>query len=334
MQKQDKDDEADHNEIPRHDDAPRKLGDQTGRSAGPRHGTKHRARRRPAKGAGDRAPIVGVTPRRPNEPIELDETWVALLDRRARARQGEGVEGVVPASSVAAEELVALYGDWAAAPRDMPLVIGHLGQSLDGRIATDSGDSYYVTGPENLRHLHRMRALADAVVVGAGTVAADDPRLTTRLVPGDHPVRVVIDPDLRLPAHHAVLSDGAAPTLVICRDDRAGGRTQIGEAEIIGVASGQDGLGLGEIVARLQARGLWHLFVEGGGLTVSRFLHGGHLDRLQIAVAPVILGSGRHGISGPATTRMAEALRPSCRVFRMGADMLFDCTLIKNGTVS
>ncbi|MGB5834942.1 MAG: dihydrofolate reductase family protein, partial [Thiohalocapsa sp.] len=74
----------------------------------------------------------------------------------------------------------------------------HLGQSLDGCIATHTGDSEFVTGPENLLHLHRMRALSDAVVVGAGTIASDDPRLTTRLVSGPNPVRVVLDPDGRL----------------------------------------------------------------------------------------------------------------------------------------
>ena len=88
----------------------------------------------------------------------------------------------------------------AVARAARPITIGHLGQSLDGFIATHSGDAISVTGPENILHLHRLRALCDAVVVGAGTVAADNPRLTTRLVAGSNPVRVILDPACRLPA--------------------------------------------------------------------------------------------------------------------------------------
>jgi len=82
------------------------------------------------------------------------------------------------------------------------LVIGQLGQSLDGRIATPSGKSHYITGPESLVHLHRMRAWVDAVIVGAGTVAADNPQLTVRRVEGRNPVRVVIDPSLQIGRAH------------------------------------------------------------------------------------------------------------------------------------
>ena len=87
------------------------------------------------------------------------------------------------------------------------LVIAQAGQSLDGRIATASGHSHYVTGPEDIRRLHRLRALVDAVIVGAGTVEADDPRLTVREADGDNPVRVVIDPNDRLDRTRRIFSD-------------------------------------------------------------------------------------------------------------------------------
>ncbi|MEP7283903.1 MAG: RibD family protein, partial [Rubrivivax sp.] len=100
-------------------------------------------------------------------------------------------------------------------------VIAQLGQSLDGCVATAGGDSYFVTGPQSLTHLHRLRALCDAVIVGAGTVAADDPQLTTRRVPGPQPVRVVLDPRARLDGSARVLRDGVAPTLWVCDADHA-----------------------------------------------------------------------------------------------------------------
>jgi riboflavin-specific deaminase-like protein len=205
-------------------------------------------------------------------------------------------------------------------------IAGHLGQSLDGCIATRTGDSCYVTGRENIRHLHRMRALSDAIIVGAETIAADDPKLTTRLVEGKNPVRVVLDPRRRLHSDYEVFKDGAAPTLLICARERVHGvRGRHGQAELLGVASSDGRLDLAAVLRRLWELGLFVSFVEGGGVTVSAFAQAGLLDRLQIAVAPLVIGDGRPGLQFPPTTSMGDCLRPRHRVFRMGGDILFDC---------
>ncbi len=112
-------------------------------------------------------------------------------------RRSTGWEPLLPASDPR-QAMLDLYLPIAGATASRPMTVGHLGQSLDGFIATHSGESQYVTGEENILHLHRMRALSDAVVVGAGTVAADDPQLTTRKVSGPSPLRVVLDPSRRL----------------------------------------------------------------------------------------------------------------------------------------
>jgi len=221
-----------------------------------------------------------------------------------------------------------LYLPLCRSVADKPLVVGHLGQSLDGFIATEAGDSCWVTGRENIRHLHRMRALSDAVLVGAETVAADNPRLTTRLVPGNNPVRVVLDPRRRLPADCRVFRDGDARTLLVCAAERAGrAGERHGLAEIVGIPLDPRGghLALGALQAELHRRRLGSVFIEGGGVTVSAFLRAGLLDRLQVAVAPVIVGEGRRGVQLPPAGSMGACLRPRCRLFRMGADVLFDC---------
>src|SRR5262249_26914561 len=108
-----------------------------------------------------------------------------------------------------------IFGPLRAGQVDDLLVVGQIGQSLDGRAATATGHSRYINGAEGLDHLHRLRALMDAVVVGVGTALADDPLLTVRRVPGPHPARVVIDPNGRLPAAARAFRDDGVRRLVI-----------------------------------------------------------------------------------------------------------------------
>jgi diaminohydroxyphosphoribosylaminopyrimidine deaminase/5-amino-6-(5-phosphoribosylamino)uracil reductase len=208
-----------------------------------------------------------------------------------------------------------------------PITVGHLGQSLDGFIATHAGDSQFVTGRENILHLHRMRALCGAVVVGAGTVAADDPQLNTRHVPGPSPMRVVFDPARRLSPEYRVFSDGLAPTLYACaRSLVSPGETRVGSATIVPLDDDDD-VNVGQLMRVLRERGCDRVFVEGGGVTVSAFLEANLLDRLHVAIAPLIIGDGRPAIRLPAPAALSECHRPKYRVFRMGGDVLFDCDL-------
>ncbi len=199
-------------------------------------------------------------------------------------------------------------------------VLGQLGQSLDGRIATPTGHSRTISGAAGIAHLHRLRALSDAVVVGIGTVVADDPQLTVRAVPGRNPARVVIDPRGRLPAGARMLADDGAPCLVV--QTAATPRPPRVTALTLPAVAGQiDPLA---IVAALAARGFRRLLIEGGGTTVSRFLAAGALTRLHVCVAPVVIGSGPTGLCLPPIAHMDQAMRPRCRTHLLGEDVLFD----------
>jgi diaminohydroxyphosphoribosylaminopyrimidine deaminase/5-amino-6-(5-phosphoribosylamino)uracil reductase len=313
---------------------------------------------------------------------DCDALWsicLALAQRRRKALAPAALDAAAEDGSGGVDWLPGrgwfLRGDWSAAARtlfdlyrpllDVPAggryVIGHLGQSIDGRIATTSGDSCYINGQENLIHMHRLRALCDAVIVGAGTVVADDPQLTTRLVPGPDATRVVIDPSRRLTPQYRICSDGRCPTLVArtaladeaqpqrepssATSSESGGPagaaeparltesaalTHCGSAEVIAAraalppAAGIDLRGLLDLLA---ARGLRVVLVEGGGITVSKFLEQRLLNRLQIAIAPVIIGSGRQGLQLPDVLALSDCLRPSCRQHQMGPDILWDLDL-------
>jgi diaminohydroxyphosphoribosylaminopyrimidine deaminase/5-amino-6-(5-phosphoribosylamino)uracil reductase len=229
--------------------------------------------------------------------------------------------------TAAAKTMLDLYLPLLVGPRARRLTLGHLGQSLDGRVATPTGCSQFITGREGIEHTHRLRALFDAVLVGVRTVELDDPQLTTRLVPGEHPTRVVLDPQGKLKSGYKVLADGAAPTLVFT--DRAGLPAEpcAGHVEWLELERTEGGFDVSHVLARLAERGLSRVFVEGGGVTVSRFLAARALDRLHVSVAPMILGSGAPAFALPPIDRLEEALTLRCRHFVMGPDILFDCEL-------
>ena len=254
---------------------------------------------------------------------------VPLGDRAAVIvwRLGRGWEPALPADDPR-HALVDLYLPICSATEACPITVGHLGQSLDGFIATHAGESQYVTGRENILHLHRMRALSDAIVVGAGTVAADDPQLNTRLVPGRSPLRVVLDPARRLANHYRVFQDGAAETLYVCAQSlMRSGEPHFGRAHVVGVNGTAEGVDLPALMQLLRARGCRRVFVEGGGVTVSMFLEANLLDRLQMAIAPLLIGDGRPAIRLMPRAALGDCHRPRYRVFRMGGDVLFDCEL-------
>jgi riboflavin-specific deaminase-like protein len=205
------------------------------------------------------------------------------------------------------------------------MVVGQIGQSLDGRIATQSGQSSYINGPEGIAHLHRLRAVVDAVVVGAGTVRADDPQLTVREVSGPSPVRVVIDPRGTLSAGSRAFADDGIHRIVITRQQPC--PDVCGDVETIALPDSAGRIAPRAILDALGERGFRRILIEGGAQTVSSFLAAGCLDRLHVAVAPMILGSGIAGLDLPPIADMTGAMRVPMRVHTLGADVLFDCDL-------
>lgn len=211
--------------------------------------------------------------------------------------------------------------------RGGPLIIAQLGQSLDGRIATVTGASHYINGIESRVHLHRLRALVDAVLVGAGTVEADDPQLSVRHVAGRHPLRVVLDPRGRVSESRHVFQSDEAPTLHLVGE----GAPILGpvgaHVERVVVPLGDAGVEPRAVLDILAARGLKRVLIEGGGTTVSRFLEAGVLHRLHLLVAPLLIGSGRPGLALTPIDTLDGALRPASRTFPCGDDTLFDLNL-------
>lgn len=219
----------------------------------------------------------------------------------------------------------AVFGPLRVGKADDMMVVGQLGQSLDGRVATPTGHSHYINGPAGLAHLHRLRALVDAVVIGIGTALADDPQLTVRRVSGPQPARVVIDPSGRLPGSARVLVDDGVRRIVLSAGDA---RPLLPPGiEIVGLPKSGGQIIPSAILGALAERGLRRVLIEGGADTVSRFLAAGCLDRLHVIVAPIVLGSGRVGLALPPIERTDQALRTSMQVHRLDDEVLFDCDL-------
>src|SRR5689334_22953386 len=208
---------------------------------------------------------------------------------------------------------------------DELVVVGQIGQSIDGRIATVTGHSKYINGPAGLAHLHRLRAVVDAVLIGIGTAVADDPQLTVRRVAGPSPARIVLDPRGRLPADARVLSADGVRRLVITAE---GIRPSLPkDVEIAEIPSSGGELAPAAILAALAERGLRRILIEGGAHTVSRFIAAGCLDRLHVMVAPIMFGSGQTGVTLAPIARADQALRSPMRAHLIGDEVLLDCDL-------
>lgn len=241
-----------------------------------------------------------------------DRTWAHLL----ALPQGIG-------KFWESEAAFRLYGPIAQASGRF--VLAQVGQSLDGRIATPAGDARDISGEDGLVHLHRCRALVDAVIVGVGTVKADDPKLSVRLVEGQSPVRVIVDCHAELNGHESLFHDGGAPVIVLRSADAPG--VDLPGAHIVRLPFKACGLDPRDILAALAQRNLHRVLIEGGARTIARFIDAGLVDRLHVAVSPIIIGSGPTGIRLSPIEKLTGAYRPATEVYNLGSDILFDCLL-------
>ena len=197
-----------------------------------------------------------------------------------------------------------------------PRVTLKLATSLDGRIATASGESQWITGPEARQQGHHLRASHDAVLVGVETVLADDPELTVRLpdYAGTHPLRVVLDSRLRTPATAKVATGN---TLILTTAQPHA----IGQAEVVAVAAADGRPAITAVLDALTARGVTSLLIEGGGRVAASFLTAGVVDAIEWFRAPILLGGeGRPCVASLALAKLADA--PKFR--RLGVEPVGD----------
>ncbi len=234
-------------------------------------------------------------------------------------------EGVDVVEGVLRRQCDALNAHWFRYIRDKrPYVTLKAAVTLDGRIATRTGDARWVSGEQARRWVHRLRDRVDAVLVGAGTARSDDPALTARLPRGGRdPVRVVLDTDLSLPSSLKLFRERSpAPTVVAHASSRT--RRLGHNVELLRCRRGKGGVDLRDLLAKLAARGITHLLVEGGARVHARFLEDGLVDRVAVFVAPKLAGAdGIPLFAGRGPARMADALRlEEVEVERIGEDVL------------
>jgi len=235
------------------------------------------------------------------------------------------LESFFSSAPLPASPLQCLFEPLRRGQTDALMVIGQLGQTMDGRIATVTGQSKYINGRPGLTHLHQLRALSDAVVVGVGTALADDPLLNVRMVSGKHPARVVIDPKGKLsPEARVWNADGVRRLWIVAQSVSVSAPKGV---EIIALPAQDGRITPHEILTSLHGRGLNRILIEGGAETVSRFLQAGCLDRLHLIVAPILMGSGRASLNLPAIDHMDQALRLNVQTHLLGNEVLFDCDM-------
>ncbi|MCB2228457.1 MAG: bifunctional diaminohydroxyphosphoribosylaminopyrimidine deaminase/5-amino-6-(5-phosphoribosylamino)uracil reductase RibD [Desulfarculaceae bacterium] len=217
-----------------------------------------------------------------------------------------------------------------------PHVILKTAATLDGKTATATGHSRWVTGPASRRYVHRLRGWMDAIMVGSGTALADDPELTCRLPRGGNPLRVVVDSRLRLPSTAKVLSPQAPGCLVACgpeasREDEQ--RLIAAGADVLRLPAGESGgVDLSALLKDLGARGITSLLAEGGAGLAWGLWSAGLVDEAMYFYAPKVVGgaSAPSMVAGPGVETMSDAFRVSRPVMRRFGDDVMLCFGAKN----
>ena len=213
----------------------------------------------------------------------------------------------------------------------LPYVTLKFAQTLDGRIAAASGHSRWISSPPSLRFAHRLRAVHDAILVGADTVRMDNPELTCRLVRGRNPLRIVVDSGLRLPPDATIFSDGKRTVAFTTRRAPVENRRLLEKKGVEVLEIGEDPAGrvdLHQLLTVLGKRKISSVLVEGGAAVATAFLKGNLVNRLLIVLAPKIVGGGVNAVGDLGIRRMEDAIGFSFQRFtRCGADLILDARI-------
>ncbi|MGW1979887.1 bifunctional diaminohydroxyphosphoribosylaminopyrimidine deaminase/5-amino-6-(5-phosphoribosylamino)uracil reductase RibD [Streptomyces sp. NPDC001889] len=224
-------------------------------------------------------------------------------------------------SGLLAEEAEAGNAAWLTSVRlRRPHVLWKYAASLDGRIAARDGSSRWITSAEARADVHRLRAEADAVLVGSGTLRADDPHLAVRGVEGAvQPLRVVLDTHATIRATARVLDD-AAPTLIAVGEGADTGH--LPGVDIARLPAGDRGLAVHGLLDELHRRGIRSVLLEGGPTLAGAFVAAGAVDKVVGYIAPVLLGAGPAALADAGISAIGEALRlQTTETLRIGPDL-------------
>ncbi len=262
----------------------------------------------------------------------IKEVVIGCLDPNPRVEGGGGSSlramGVKVRTGCLEEECMGLIAPFAKhVSTGMPWVVAKVAASLDGKIATRTGDSKWITNEEARRRGHKLRAVSDAILVGRGTVEADDPLLTCRGVRGANPLRVVLDSRLSLSPRFRIFDTSEAGTVVFCRDTLVDSAAASRLMEMgVSIEGGGPGPKIDpeKVLRRLGALGVQVLLVEGGGEIHGAFFDAGIVDEAVFFLAPVVIGGtgAPSAIKGKGAQILASAPRMNAPVFRRIGDNL------------
>ena len=187
--------------------------------------------------------------------------------------------------------------------KNKKLVIAQIGQSIDGRIALNNGNSHYINNPKSIIYLHCLRSISDAIIVGSNTIKKDDPLLTTRKIKGTNPKRIIIDGSLSLNNKYKIFNDGNK-NIIFTKSNK---NIRLNNSTIIRLKEKNFTKNLITQIKKLKYK---NILVEGGSKTISELINNKYIDILQFMIAPILIGSGINSLNLKEISNLNKAIRP------------------------
>ena len=187
--------------------------------------------------------------------------------------------------------------------KNKKLVIAQIGQSIDGRIALNNGNSHYINNPKSIIYLHCLRSISDAIIVGSNTIKKDDPLLTTRKIKGTNPKRIIIDGSLSLNNKYKIFNDGNE-NIIFTKSNK---NIRLNNSTIIRLKEKNFTKNYITQIKKLKYK---NILVEGGSKTISELINNKYIDILQFMIAPILIGSGINSLNLKEISNLNKAIRP------------------------